>query len=249
MIEVVGVPFEIVLSPYPTGRAAQLSVVIFDPTDGTDLLLIEPPDIAETEPQTYRAQATVTTVGAGRIIRWRRNGNVVAEEPLDVLSEDAPATPPIPLAGAPTPAELRDWSEVAAVDAADDVKLGRWINRAVAYVEQTTGRIPITTVPAALAEIARQAVQMRVEQIALGSTAQGVAAQVNVSRTTSFSVPGYSRSVKDSASDKPHGDVVNSWPALNDLLWLLMTPERRAEWAARLGLDGDDVGLEFVSLG
>jgi hypothetical protein len=106
---VAGVAFETVLSPYITGRAATLTIEVFDPSDGAVLNAASGVGIVETATETYRAERAVVTAGDGRIVRWRDTtdgapGEIVGEDIVDVA-----AAPLVPGLGEPTYATAEDF--------------------------------------------------------------------------------------------------------------------------------------------
>lgn len=133
----------------------------------------------------------------------------------------------------PDAAAVEAWSAVD-FDALGyaDADLERLIARAVAYIAAVTGRVPLTSVPEELIAVAEEAIQRRVEQLALTGTAGSVGGVVSDDGVQSFSVPGYSETRFDRSRVDVKAGVTQPWGALWDLLWLLMTPEMREAWMA-----------------
>lgn len=124
------------------------------------------------------------------------------------------------------------------------------IERAAAYVEIVTGQpatsadMPVlatnveggtSLTDGAVATMIRQAIQMRTEQV----TFQAQNAYVDDATDDvigSLSVGGYSQSKSDPAR-RGEQRQLNSWQALSNVLWLLMTPERYWWWVVFLSGD------------
>jgi hypothetical protein len=133
-----------------------------------------------------------------------------------------------------------------ATPAGDDM-LAVELDRAAAYVEFVTGQpamdsdttpfaTAIGTVSAAsLPVLMKQAIQMRTEQVTFQSQA-GYLDDATDDVTSSISVGGFSQSKRDTAR-KGEEKQLNSWQALSNLLWLLMTPDRFAWWTIFLSND------------
>lgn len=147
--------------------------------------------------------------------------------------------------------------DLPAGDAED--ALERPIASAVAYVEQITGRTLDGSLPANLEPLAQDAVFMRLMQVlSTRGNARAVRDAIEQSGIASLRAGDFAVTFRDGARAK--GDLslrVNPWEPLNEVLLLLMTPERRAELLAEqngtvppvgLGLDvaagcGPDLGL------
>lgn len=137
-----------------------------------------------------------------------------------------------------------DWSLVdfPAPEGSDPDPLDEEVLDAVEYVEGVTWRKLDDTMPDSLARRAAKAAIMRTQQ----QVQQEDADQVETASdelTSSFNASGYSenrRAFSDyGAANKAL--LVNKWPALNDLLWAVMTPEARSWW--RSFLTGEMPGL------
>lgn len=134
---------------------------------------------------------------------------------------------------------ITTWSKVPfdTLDAPfseDDLEVA--LARAIGYVQFVTGRKLDSTMPDEFARLAEQATQMRVEQVVYQS-------QPDYSETGSddqistFSAGNYSetrRAPGERAKAEP-GRIppINSWPALNELLWMLCTDEKQDYWVAQ----------------
>lgn len=143
----------------------------------------------------------------------------------------------------PTADDVQAWSEVDfAALGYDDNDMDRMVARAIAYVEQWTWRIPLTDVPDGLVPIAQQAVQLRVEQLAVTGTESATTQQTTDDGIQSFTVPGYSETRFDRGSSSSSSKAMrNEWDALWELLWLLMTPEAREAWIAQSSGENVDI--------
>jgi len=107
------------------------------------------------------------------------------------------------------------------------------INMAWAYVEEVTGLQlePISSTDNK-AYIAYQAVRLRTIQQAVQGTGT-FASQSNNQNIKSFAVPGYSETRGDSSKISIDAFFFNPWTALEDLLWLLATQEKKDEALAK----------------
>lgn len=138
----------------------------------------------------------------------------------------------------PTTSDLHSWSKVDFAnldDPVDDALLTILIARSVAYIGQVTGR-DLPGMPTALETIAQETIQRRTEQLAFQYQEDAVDTGADELIST-FSAGSYSetkRDPQDFAGVPGMIPPVNRWPALNDLLWLLMTDDKRDEWRALL---------------
>lgn len=79
---IVGVAFEAVCVGAPTGLVGTITVEIYDPTDGSQIIAPHTAGITEPKPGTYRTAMTAVTVGS-YMIRWQLpSGGAAAEEEL-----------------------------------------------------------------------------------------------------------------------------------------------------------------------
>lgn len=141
-----------------------------------------------------------------------------------------------------------------------DELLQEEIDRAAAYVEIVTGQ-PATSadLPVLATNIAngsalsdgvvrptiRQAIQMRTEQVTYQSQ-RSYLEDATDDVVGSFSVGGYSQSKSD-PNRRGEQRQLNSWQALSNVLWLLMTPDRYWWWV--VFLSGDAHLMEGVAYG
>lgn len=132
-----------------------------------------------------------------------------------------------------------------------DELLQEEIDRAAAYVEFVTGQpatsrdLPVATTSiengsptmtsTATQMLIRQAIQMRTEQVTYQSQ-RSYLEDATDDVISSFSVGGYSQSKTD-VGRRGEQRQLNSWSALSNVLWLLMTPERYGWWV--IFLSGD----------
>lgn len=109
-----------------------------------------------------------------------------------------------------------------ALDASfDDVQLAVVVAQADAYISQVTGR-QFLTMPPGLEPIATQAVVLRTEQIALRSQ-EDYTEGANDDVVGSFSAGSYSETKHD-PNRRGEARPLNTNPALNELLWMLLAP-------------------------
>jgi hypothetical protein len=118
-------------------------------------------------------------------------------------------------------------------DPAED-PLTFWVESAADYVEEVTGR-PLDTMPEKFVRMAQLAIALRTVQQLTGVSADQLEAFAGADVLSSFSADGYSETYKTGATaskQQREGWVVNPWQPLNELLWLLMTDAKKAEWIA-----------------
>lgn len=84
-------PFEALLLGAPTGLGAALTVGVYDPSNGAQIIAATSVGITEPKPGTYRVELIVTVAGTF-LVRWE-SGGVVVEEELTVTA----SIPPIDL--------------------------------------------------------------------------------------------------------------------------------------------------------
>lgn len=140
----------------------------------------------------------------------------------------------------PTAKQIRTWSKVdfanlefePPVGEADD-PLEFVVARAADYVWNVTGRTA-DSVPAELVTTAQEAIQRRTEQLAFqmqDDHAETAADEI----ISSFGAGSYNerkREVKDLGLEQTK--QVNNWHLLHDLLWRLMTDEKREWWEEQI---------------
>ena len=126
-----------------------------------------------------------------------------------------------------------DW---AALGYPTDEALGPVVEMANEYVEAVTGRPLDASMPSSLDTLALQAVALRTAQLTYMFSADMIESGADAG-IQSFTVPGYSETRREPTSWWKAG-YVNPWAALDELLWLLMTPEKRDEWEENMSEDG-----------
>lgn len=122
----------------------------------------------------------------------------------------------------PTAADIRAMSKVDfdALGYGDDSDLQVVVDQALAYLTWVTARPFDDTMPPPLEPIALQASRMRTEQVAFQSQEDYVETGTD-DVVGSFSAGRYSETRHDPLR-KGESRALNSWPALNELLWLLL---------------------------
>lgn len=134
------------------------------------------------------------------------------------------------MATAPTIQLIRAWSDLDFVrfgypdDATGNARLQLQVDRALAYLGYVTGRQyvdPQTDVFPLVKTALDQAVQMRTEQVVLALASDQLETAGDVDMIASFSAGPYTESRKDTLA-QPERRALNPWPALNDLLWMLL---------------------------
>jgi hypothetical protein len=91
MLTQAGQPFEAVALNAAPGLAGQLTVEVYDPTDGASIIAPTTVGITEPRPGSYRALLTVPVAGTYSI-RWHTPDGASAEELLEVTA--GPVVPP-----------------------------------------------------------------------------------------------------------------------------------------------------------
>lgn len=131
---------------------------------------------------------------------------------------------------APTAAAVRMWSklDLGALGYADDESFGRLVARAVAALSQITG-INLATVPSWQEPLVEQAIQGLAEQLAFQAQPDMLETLADFDLIQSFSAGAYSET-RRSAEDAMKARMLNAWPWLNNLLWGLLTDDRRDYW-------------------
>jgi hypothetical protein len=142
---------------------------------------------------------------------------------------------------APTADDIKTWSRLdfqGDYDTSDD-QLEVEVGRAVNYVWQVTGRPIDSTFPDPLVSIAQQAIQMRTEQLVLQAQEDYVETATD-DLIQNFNAGSYSESRREPLRLTRGGSQagmipVNSWPSLNEMLWMLMTDDMQDYWRALFG--------------
>jgi hypothetical protein len=129
------------------------------------------------------------------------------------------------------------------------------------WLTYITGRRYSDTQTDEYAEIERTmdlAVRMRTEQIVMQSRADNVETAGDFDLLTSFSAGAYSESRRELARPKADQRPLNPWPALNDLLWLLLglypgevnqtVTDRMEYWEELLGADDVAPAWEIIEV-
>jgi hypothetical protein len=89
------------------------------------------------------------------------------------------------------------------------------------YVEFITWRLLDASMPTMLEPIAQLAVRMRTEQVVMQGQEDTVETAGDVDLISSFSAGAYSETRKD-PERRAEQRALNPWPALNDVLWMLL---------------------------
>lgn len=143
---------------------------------------------------------------------------------------------------APTTKQIRTWSKVdfAGLDyeepagEAED-PLDVLVARGKDYVLDVTGQT-LESIPAELVTTAQEAIQRRVEQLVFKQREEEAETASDMDLIASFSAGSYSETrVNRTRATKFAGKDLNPWPHLEELLWRLMTEEKREYWEERLG--------------
>jgi hypothetical protein len=83
--------------------------------------------------------------------------------------------------------------------------------------------------PSQYERTAEEAIQRRVEQLALQSQQDIVEMAGDFDTISTFSVTGYSEN-RRGLDEVQKAKVINPWPLLNDLLWRMATADKRDDW-------------------
>lgn len=137
----------------------------------------------------------------------------------------------------PTAAEIESWSQVRfSRYGLDTDKLEAQVARACSYIAWVTGQdFAAVTVSATGLQVSdaetllKQAVQMRTEQVVMQGRPGHVDSAASNEVVQSMSVGPFSESRRD-PQRQANQRSVNTWPALDELLWMLMTADRFSFW-------------------
>lgn len=133
--------------------------------------------------------------------------------------------------------QLKQWSVSIGELASPltDEQLQVLLDRATQYVRFVTGRT-VEDCPADLLALLEQCVQMRVEQTAQQQATDYVETGADFDQIASFSAGDYSETRRGQGEPKAGRPAqVNSWPALNSALRMVMTDEKIDYWDDQLG--------------
>lgn len=143
----------------------------------------------------------------------------------------------------PTAVEIRADSQVkfARLGLSSDDDLQRVVDRSVAYIQYVTGQNLDALVPPdgtsmtqeQLEPLVAQAIQMRTEQVAMQGRQGHVDAAASNEVISGFTAGSYSEQHRD-PNRKKDSLSINTWPALDELLWMILTPDRFSWWWAFL---------------
>lgn len=131
---------------------------------------------------------------------------------------------------APDVADIKAWSRVDFVALGYDTnaELEVLLDRAVAYVEDVTGRT-LATLPSQFDRTMEEAIQRTVEQAAMRSQEENIEVSADFDTISNMSVSGYSEGRRN-MDDIRKARLINPWPLLHDLLWRMATDDKRDEW-------------------
>ena len=124
------------------------------------------------------------------------------------------------------------------------------VGDAVEYVQNVTWRLLDSTMPPAYARSAARAVVLRTQQQVTQADPDQVESAAD-ELVSSQSAGGASETKRAFGDFKAANEalLVNKWPALNDLLWAVMTPEARAYWTAFLKGEMPALPIGFLNGG
>lgn len=137
----------------------------------------------------------------------------------------------------PTVTDIKTWSRLdfgSLDEPFSDDDLAMELGRSCDYVTAVTGRIIDDTFPVPLVSICQEAVQMRVEQVTLQAQSDYLET-VSDDQVQSFTAGSYSETRAEGSRSRARGSpqgypMVTPMVALNERLWLLMTPEMQDYW-------------------
>jgi hypothetical protein len=138
----------------------------------------------------------------------------------------------------PTVADIKSWSRVdfgSLDDPYSDADLQVQLDRAVDYLQMTTGRLWDITMPPPLVPIAQEATQLRVEQTCFYSQSDTVETS-NDENIQSFSAGNYSETRHEPGRSRYTGlttgiPQVNPMDWLNRDIWMLCTQQMQEYWS------------------
>jgi hypothetical protein len=140
----------------------------------------------------------------------------------------------------PTADDVRSWSllpfeEYGYPEQTGDDTLQELVDRSTEYVTAVTGRT-YPDMPIELEATAREATQRRVEQLVIQAQEDYVETGGDFDQISSWNVTGYSET-RRGAEDAKKAKLINPWPHLHDLLWMLATPDKQDEWEDIWGMN------------
>jgi hypothetical protein len=124
----------------------------------------------------------------------------------------------------PDATQIREWSQVdfagrGFAEATPD-PLQVKVDEGIAYLSQVTGRTFDPPPPDVVLPVLNAALRMRVEQLVMQSQDDVVETAGDFDLIGSFSAGSYSETRREIGETTR---VLNPWPALEEMLWLLMT--------------------------
>lgn len=141
----------------------------------------------------------------------------------------------------PTATDFTNWTNLRLprFGYSDVARLQPILDRATGYIVYMTGQKLDALDPslnpgmtaADLEPLVQQAIQMRAEQVILQSQQGHAVSAADNEVVSGFTAGPYSEQRRD-PQRKGEQRSINTWPALDELLWMLMTPERFAFWWA-----------------
>lgn len=110
-----------------------------------------------------------------------------------------------------------------------------WVQAAVDYAEEVTGRPMDETMPARFVRAAQLVVALLASQQLINVSPDQMEAVAGAEVLQSFSADGYSESYRapgDVDKAAAAAKMINPNPTINRLLWMLATDAKKAEWLA-----------------
>lgn len=141
----------------------------------------------------------------------------------------------------PTVTDLKTWSRLdfSGLDEPfTDDDLTFVLTRSCDYIEQITGRRIDASFPVPLTSICQEAIQLRSEQVVLQQQSDYLETVAD-DQIQSFTAGSYSETRADGGRSRMRGQptgypMVTPMVALNERLWLLMTPDMQDYWRSIL---------------
>lgn len=135
------------------------------------------------------------------------------------------------MATAPSTSDIRSWSSLDfprygyPATSAGDTKLEVQLARAESYIAYLTSRTyaqPQTDQFAMVKTVMDQAVQMRTEQVVMALASDQLETAADFDMIASFGAGSYNETRRSDVKSTGQNKPLNPWPALNDILWMLL---------------------------
>lgn len=137
---------------------------------------------------------------------------------------------------APTAADIRGWTQLAALKTADDTLATRLVALAVSMFRRLTGVSDLTTVADSDVPMVQAAIQGLAELLTFQQSPEYLDTLSDWDLITSFNAGPYSETHR-SPEEARKARLIVAWPWLSELLWSLLTPDKYDYWISFFGTD------------